>query len=273
MTLVLFSSSSTVNADFFGDAADVARDLTQKAKNITKDATGDWCSGKKYFSEMSYSDRLKDGSKDLLEKIGKLNDTSSKMEYDIKFHIESGVGKTIRANKTLISMNNKLCKDALLNNYSVVDYNGSSLRDKGEILAQIRMNLATTRSNNKVIKFYNKQKTEFNFLNSRVKDKANELAVLKKNFENLSDPRSKNKTSSYFESVVGNACTAIGDSEDLVMEYKNKDSTTLFRNISQNHQTKTISEKDVTAFMNTCSGSDDAEQKSLLGKTKELFGF
>lgn len=266
-------SINVAYADLYDDAANSARNLTNKAGNILKDATGDWCSGKKYFSEMNFSERLKAGSESLTDEIGKLTDASSKMEYDIKFHIEKGLDEVMNGNQALIDMNNKLCLDAKTNNYANVNYNGSNITGKGEVQAQIKINLATIRSSNDVLKFYNDQKSEFNTLNNRIKDKANELAVLKKNFDNLLDPRSENKTSSYFESVIGNACTTIGESENLIMEYNNKNSSELFRDVSQKHQTNTISEGEITSFMESCNGADNSNQKSLMDKAKSLFGF
>lgn len=273
ISLLMASIASNVAyADFFDSARNMTNEVTNNAGNLLKDAAGDWCSGKKYFSDMDLSERLKAGSEDLQQEIAKLNDSSSKMEYDIKFTIEQGVDKVLGGNQDLVKMNNELCTKAKATNYAPVDYSGTSLRDKGEIMAQVRLNLATIRTGNNVTDFYNKQKVEFNHLNDRIKAKANELAVLKKNFDNLSDPRGENKTPSYFESVMGNACTAIGESEDLIMEYDDKNSTELFRNAAQNNQSKTISDAEVADFMDSCSGSDANDQQGLMEKAKSLFG-
>lgn len=265
LLFLVSNSFNVVHANMFDD-------ITNAAKNIIGDATGDWCSGKKYFSDMEYSQRLQDGKEDLSNKMGKLLDSSNKMEYDIKFYITRGASRARDNSKNLVDLNNKLCKEAKENNYTSTDYNGTPLRDKNEIFAQARMNLATIRSSNKVTEFYNKQEIEFDSLNKRIKNKANELAVLKKNFDNLSDPRSKNKSLSYVESVIGNACAAIVEGEDLIMKYSEKNSSQLFRNVARKNQTSTISESDVSSFMNNCGGSDEKQQQSLFDKARLLFG-
>jgi len=261
------------SADALGSVVKATEEATNAITNGIKDVTGDWCSGKQYFSDMKLSDRLKSGSEDLQEEIEKLNDASSKMEFDIRQNIEKEVDKTIGGAQDLSKMNNDLCTQAKLSNYVSVNYNGSVLRDKNEVMAQMRLNLATIRTSNAVVNFFNDQKAEFNQLNDRIKSKANELAVLRKNFDNLSDPRSENKGSSYVESVIGNACTAIGEGESLIMEYSNKNSAELFRNAAQNNQTKSIPDSEVTTFMESCSGTDAENQKGLIDKAKSLFGF
>lgn len=273
LVFITYSYSTTTSADIFDSARDITNDITSAAKNITGDVVGDWCSGKKYLSDMELSERLRDGSTDLQKEIEKLNDTSIKMEFDIKSNLEGEVEKIIKSSQDLSKYNNDLCIKSKSTNYTNVDYNGTMLRDKSEVAAQIRINLAAIRTNNKVVEFFNDQKIIFNTLNNRIKSKANELAVLKKNFDNLADPRSNNKGSSYVESVIVNACTAIGEVENLIMEYKSKDASELFRNAARYNQTNTVSESDVSTFMTDCSGVDKTNQDSLLDRAKSLFGF
>lgn len=255
MICVISTTYNIAYADLVDSTKEMTKNVTNTAKNITGDLVGDWCSGQKYlFIDMNLSERLKDGSGDLQKEIEKLNDTASKMDFDIKTALEGEVGKTINNAKNLVKMNDDLCIKAKSANYTSVDYNGATLRDKNEVKAQIRLNLATIRTNNKVMEAFNSQESEFNELNSRIKEKANELAVLKKNFDALADPRSENKDSSYVDSVIGNACTAIIEGEDLIMSYTNKNAAGLFRNAARDNQTKTISESEVVSFMEGCSG-------------------
>ena len=227
-----------------------------KAKNMASDIAGDWCSGKEYgFSEMKMSDRIEYGSKDLYEQIGKLNEISSKMLYDIKFHIDENVERAKQDNNDLSRRTVSLCKTVKAEGFNSVDYGGITLRDKDEILAQVRLNIATARSNREIITYLQDKKAEYNGLNERIIRKANELAVLRKGFDDLMDPRSRNRSPAYFESTIKNACVSIDESENLMMQYDEKSLFELFRDASQKHKAKSISEGELEGFMNTCAES------------------
>lgn len=269
LTIVISLNCGLASADIFDDA----KALTNTATNFVKDISGDWCSGQKYLSDMKLSERLEAGSNDLKKEISKLNDTASKIDFDIKQSIEQEIDNTIKNAKEISRMNNELCVNAKAANYKDTIYNGTTLIDKNEVMAQVRLNIATIRSSNIVLSFLNNQKMDFNQLRNRITEKANELEVLRKNFNNLSDPRSKNKNDSYVESVIGNACTAIIKGESLIMEYNNKNFSELFRNAAQDNQSKVVQEIEILSFLDECVNADTVNQQSLLEKAKSLFGF
>ena len=95
LTIVISLNCGLASADIFDDA----KALTNTATNFVKDISGDWCSGQKYLSDMKLSERLEAGSNDLKKEISKLNDTASKMDFDIKQSIEQEIDNTIKMQK------------------------------------------------------------------------------------------------------------------------------------------------------------------------------
>jgi len=158
---------------------------------------------------MKISDRIENGSNDLSEQIAELNDISKEMVYDIKFNIDDKIEQTVDDNKKLSEDTKRLCYAVKDSGYSKQQYGTIKLRDKNEILAQIRMNLSTIKSSKNVVAKLAEYKVKFNRLNQRILDKANELGILKKNFDNLKDPRSTNRSPTAFESTIRNACVSV----------------------------------------------------------------
>lgn len=232
--------------------SDVGDGITD-VKNIANDVAGSWCSGKEYgFSEMKISDRIETGSSELSEQIAELNGIAKQMTYDIEFNIDDKIKQSRNSSRQISEDTKKLCNGVKDSGFNEQEYGAIKLRDKNEILAQIRISLSGLKSSKTVVVKLAQYKVEFNRLNQRILDKANELAVLKKGFDNLKDPRSSNKSPVYFESTIRNACVAISESEELLMTYDNKSTSQLFRNASQNNQTSSISNSEIEKYMDTC---------------------
>lgn len=226
----------------------------EKASNLASDIAGDWCSGKEYgFSEMKVSDRIEAGSTDLLEQIRELNETSTKMLYDINFHIDENVKRAKQDNLDLVRRTASLCTSSRSSDNTAIDYGGITLRDSDEILAQVRLNIATIRSNREIISYLLSKKAQYNSLNEQIVRKANELAVVRKGFDHLMDPRSKSRSPAFFESTIKNACVSIYESDELMMQYDEKSLFELFRDASKQHKATTIPDSEVDSFMATCS--------------------
>lgn len=224
--------------------------------NTYDDMVGDWCSGKKYLvGEIKESERLYEGIQALDREIAQLHDVSSKLMYDLENHIDRNVkdatsGKEILATKTI-----ELCRQTKSDGFSNLSYDGIELRDKDEVVARLRLNMASYRASMDTIVYLQKARLEYDLLKKRIKDKSNELAVLKKSFEDLSDPRSNNRSSSNLSAALQSGCVAIKKSEEIKMTYSNMSSQELFRDAAENRTTNTIRDGEIEAFMASCDRS------------------
>ncbi|HRW65322.1 MAG TPA: hypothetical protein P5032_06170 [Candidatus Competibacter sp.] len=230
--------------------------IPETLDNTYDDIVGDWCSGKKYLvGEMKDSERLYEGIQALDREIAQLHDVSSKLMYDLENHIERNVENVNDGMEKLVAKTIELCHQTQSDGFSNLSYDGVELRDKDEVVARFRMNMASYRASMDAIVYLQKTVLEYGRLKKRIKDKANELVVLKKSFEELSDPRSNNRSSSNLETAIQSGCVAIKNSEELKLTYTNMSPQELFRDAAENRATHTIRDGQIEAFMASCDRS------------------
>lgn len=186
---------------------------------LTSICIADWCDGKKYrFLDMKISERLIEGSQVIEAEISRIQNSSNELLYDIKLNVDGLAEKLVAENQRLVNQSEELCHQAKKNSYAPMDFESIHLRDKQEIIAQMRLNLASIQTNQIVTNFLFEKKQEYMKLSERLTDKANELAVLKKKFDLLTDPRISERETNINISIQ-NACVAIDESEELRMIY------------------------------------------------------
>ena len=197
------------------------------------------------------SERLVEGSKIIESEISRIQNISNELLYDIKLNVNGLAIKLKAENEKLEKQTEELCIESKKNNYAPMNFNSIHLRDKAEIIAQMRLNLASIQTNQVVMRFLFEKKNEYLKLNERLSNKANELAVLKKRFDLIKDPRSSERETNVSISLQ-NACVSIDESEKLRMEYDPMSQDELFRLASENNKTQTVTNEIINHFMDTC---------------------
>ena len=212
----------------------------------------DWCDGRKFrFLPMDKSERIKQALAAVALEKSRLTDLDNRLLYDI-----SGNFTTIR--ETMTQENEKLARDSIslcrrikTMPASGLEYNGILLRDLAEAKAQTRMNLAAIHANQVVMEDLDGVTTQYKALKLRIREKLNEMAVIHKSLERLSDGRIEGREQD-FESVFRTACVSLGQAEELRMNYQETTKESLFKQAAEKSSTRHISSDILDQFLNTC---------------------
>ncbi|NWH04803.1 hypothetical protein [Desulfobacter latus] len=215
-------------------------------------AHADWCSGTHFgILRMERYERIEKASQAVDEEYNRLAEISNNLTHDIKHNIIALSEELDTKNDTLAQKTVELCRITKANNYSAIEYNGVTLAGEAEITAQLRMNLAAIQANEAIIIYLGDSKNEYQTLMIRVQEKLNEMAVLKKQYAKLLEPRSENRENN-FEDIIANTCVAVDVSEKLRMSYVQSTRDKLFAKASETVKTRTISAQVVDNFKKSC---------------------
>lgn len=219
---------------------------------LVANADADWCSGKKYkFFDMELAERVTEGARATAEELERVRTSSNRLLYDVNFSLNEHVKRLEGNDQELFARLLSLCRQENGADRPV-EYGGVRLQDSSEVAAQIRLDIASLQSTKVVRHYLQTKKQEYLRLNRRLKQKANELAVLAKHFQQLLDPRGDSRSPSALDVTLRNACVAIDESEGLRMKYRRRTPDQLFEAAASENKTSSVSEATVQRFQRTC---------------------
>jgi len=215
-------------------------------------AVSDWCDGRKLvFFAMPPVERIQQGAQAVAREQSELERQAGRIKYTIQDQVAGLIQSLEQEIRDFTLQAQTLCRSAGYSGTGYpIDYQGISLRDRNELIAQLRLNLITIHNNQRIVAELKASQQELVTLHNRMVRRANELAVLKKGFDQLADPR--DSTQGNYQRVLRNACVVIHDSTQLRAQYVPYTADERFAMLAKKSVGTSLSQAQLDIFLRSC---------------------